>query len=257
MKNPKISIVTITYNSEKTVRETFESIRIQQYDNLEYIVVDGGSTDSTLKIAAEYADIITKLVSEKDDGISDAMNKGIAYATGDLIGIIHSDDRLAEGALQCLSEVWNGKADVYYGHVMVMDMDGHPMHVLRSEESLQGMEYGLKLSHPSTFVTKAAYQRYGVFNKQYKCAMDYELLLRLYKGNAVFQYVDAVLAEYRIGGTNMKLRKRTINESRNISVAYGANTFKADYIRMKKRMIDTIRPLLKAMHIHSRRVKKG
>lgn len=256
MSEPKISIVTITYNSERTVRETFESVRKQQYDNLEYIVVDGGSSDSTMKIAAEYADIITTLVSEKDEGISDAMNKGIGYATGDLIGIIHSDDRLAEGALRRLAMEWDGESDIYYGHVMVMDIDGTPMHVLCSERNLQGMEYGLKQAHPSTFVTKAAYQKYGVFDQKYKCSMDFELLLRFYKAGAKFKYIDAVLADYRIGGTNMKLRKRTIDEVREISVAYGANKFKADYLRLRKRTADVIRPLLRVLHIHSNRVKK-
>ena len=256
MDCPKITIITITYNSEKTVRETFESIRSQHYGNLEYLIIDGGSKDTTLEIAAEYADIVTQIVSEPDDGISDAMNKGIRLATGDLIGIIHSDDLLAEGALLRLAKEWDGKADVYYGHSVVIDKTSKPMHILKAKEDLRGMEYGFRIVHPSTFVTKRAYQKYGVFDMQYRCAMDYDLLLRFYKAGAEFKYIDAVLAQYRIGGTNMQFRKRTIDEVRDISVAHGGNKIVAEYYRNKKILIDAVRPFLGKLHLRNKRVQK-
>ena len=251
---PKITIITITYNSEKTVRETFDSIRLQHYDNLEYIVVDGGSTDSTLKIAEEYNDLITTLVSEADEGISDAMNKGIRLASGELIGIIHSDDLLEKGALVCLANEWDGESDIYYGHSLMINENSEPQNILCAQKNLNGMKYGFCMVHASTFVTKEAYRKYGLFDMNYKCAMDYELLLRFYKAGAKFKYIDAVLARYRIGGTNMKMRRRTINEVRDVSVFHGGSRVIAEVIKMKKMLIDSIRPLLKKHGIHSKRV---
>lgn len=255
MDNPKISLITISYNSEKTIRDTFESVRKQNYPNLEYILVDGGSKDSTLKIAEEYSDIITSIVSEPDKGISDAMNKGIRRVTGDLIGIIHSDDMLAENALNILAKEWDGISDIYYGHLIVCAEDGHLMHQLRSNSDLSSLRYGFCLLHPSTFVTKLAYDKYGTFDIELKCAMDYDLLLRFYTQGAKFRYIDQNLAVYRVGGTNMKMRKRTIDEVCEISIRHGGNRMKAYAIKYKKMIADKIRPLGGKM-IHNKRVQK-
>lgn len=243
MSDLKISIITITYNSEKTVRETFESIRKQNYANLEYIVIDGGSNDSTLDIASEYDDVISRIVSEPDDGISDAMNKGIRLATGDLIGIIHSDDLLAEGALKNLSVAWDDQTDVYYGDAIILTEDGEPDHILCAKDDLSGMSYGFCLVHPATFVTKSAYEKYGVFDKSLKCAMDYELLLRFYKKGAKFLYLHEKLACFRMGGTNQKYRARTLDEVCEISIRHGGSHLKAYCIKYKKKVFDLVRPL--------------
>lgn len=255
MKEPRISIITITYNSEKTVRETFESVKKQNYKNFEYIVIDGGSEDSTLKIAEEYKDIITKIVSEQDEGISDAMNKGIAAATGDLIGIIHSDDALAEGALEKLALMWDGKTDVYYGDAVITDKDGNPTHILCAKEDLSGLQYGFCLVHPAAFVSKKAYEKYGVFNKKFRCAMDYELFLRFYKAGARFKYIHENFAFFRSGGTNQKYRRRTVDEVCEISIMYGGGKIKAHAIKIKKLVLDKIRPYVGKI-FHNKRVQK-
>ncbi len=255
MSKIKITIITITYNSARTVRETFESVRRQGYENLEYLLIDGGSKDDTLRIADEYSDIITKVVSEPDEGISDAMNKGIRLATGELIGIIHSDDALTDGALDRLASLWDGKTDVYYGDAIIMDESGKPTHVLCGKKDLSGLPYGFCLVHPATFVSKAAYEKYGLFDKQYKCAMDYELLLRFYRGGAAFQYIHENLAYFRSGGTNERYRRRTIDEVCEISIRYGGSRLKAYAIKYKKMAVDRIRPLLGNM-IRNKRVQK-
>lgn len=252
----KISIITITYNSEKTLRETLESVRSQKYENLEYIIIDGGSTDGTLAMVKEYSDLVSILRSEPDKGISDAMNKGILMATGDLIGIIHSDDMLEEGALDRLSLEWDSSSDVYYGHCMVVDEASNPMHILEAKQDLDGLAYGFCMIHPSAFVTKDAYQKYGIFDLRYRCAMDYDLFLRFYRAGAKFKYIDAALAQYRIGGTNMKYRRKTIDEIHDISVNHGGNRMKAECIRLKKITVDYFRPIVKKLHVKSHRVKK-
>ncbi len=255
MSKLKITIITITYNSARTVRETFESVRHQRYENLEYLLIDGGSSDDTLKIADEYSDIITRTVSEPDEGISDAMNKGIRMATGDLIGIIHSDDALTDGALERLAAMWDGKTDVYYGDAIIMDEKGSPTHVLCGKEDLSGLPYGFCLVHPATFVCKSTYEKFGLFDKHYKCAMDYELLLRFYRGGATFRYIHENLAYFRSGGTNERYRKQTIDEACEISIRYGGNRMKAYSIKYKKMIADKIRPLVGKM-IHNKRVQK-
>ena len=252
---PKISIITITYNSEKTLEETIKSIANQNYDNIEYLIVDGGSTDATLDIVKKYESAVTKYISEKDDGISDAFNKGIRMATGDIIGIINSDDMLYEGALKKLSDNYSPEIDVFYGNALICDENGMEKHVLNSCESLSDLTYGFSIVHPATFVAKKAYEKYGLFDKNLRCCMDYDLLLRFYKAKATFKYIDENLAIYRMGGTNQKLRKITINESCYISIRHGGSKIKANAIKYKKIIFDIIRPLAHKMGIHNKRVE--
>lgn len=256
LNNPKISIITITLNSEKTIRYTLESIKNQKYENIEYIVIDGGSTDSTLSIIGEYISYISNLVTEHDEGISDAMNKGINLANGDIIGIIHSDDMLTADSLEILAKNWDKNSDVYYGHSFIIDKTGKVLHLLSAKKDLSGMRYGLTMVHSSTFVSRDAYKKYGLFNRTYKCAMDYELLLRFYLNGAIFKYIDQPLAMYRIGGTNMILRKKTINEVCEISIIYGGNRIKSNIIRLYKITIDFFRPILSILNIKNSRVRK-
>ena len=252
----KISIITITYNSEKTIRDTLESIKSQNYKNLEYIIIDGGSTDRTMSIINEYSDVVSIMVSEKDNGISDAMNKGIKRASGELIGIIHSDDMLEKNALSALNNAWDSTTDVYYGNVTVCNESGEKTHILKSEKDLSRMPYYFCMVHPAVFVTKKCYKKNGVFNLQYKCAMDYDLLLRFYRAGATFKYLDMPLAVYRIGGTNQKLRRTTINEVCKVSIANGGNSGKAHLIKTNKIIKDLLRTAIPFKEIHNKRVQR-
>lgn len=256
MSNPKISIITITYNSEKTLEETIKSIEAQNYNNLEYIIVDGGSEDSTLEIVEKYNGLITKYISEPDEGISDAFNKGIGMASGDIVGIINSDDMLNENALKTLALNYDGKTDVYYGNAIVCSENGEYLHILNSKEDLSEMPYSFCIVHPATFVSKKAYEKYGVFDKELKCAMDYDFLLRCYKSGAIFKYIDSALSIYRTGGVNMRMRRRTIDEVRDVSIRYGGKKFKANIIRTKKIIVDKVRPILKKLKLKNMRVKE-
>lgn len=251
----KISIVTITYNSENTLEETIKSMVAQNYDNLEYIIVDGGSTDSTLDIIKKYEGVVTKFVSEKDEGISDAFNKGIKMATGDIVGIINSDDMLFDGALDKLNECYDADTDVYYGNALIIKENGEKSHILNSCADLSGMPYGFCIVHPATFVAKRAYDKYGLFDKNLRCCMDYDLLLRFYKEGASFKYIDETLSVYRMGGTNQKLRKITIDESCYVSIRYGGSKIYANFIKYKKKLLDVIRPLAHKFGIYNKRVK--
>lgn len=195
----KITIITVTCNSEKFLERAIRSIADQEYPNLEYIIVDGGSKDGTLDIIKKYEAIITKWISEPDKGISDAFNKGIDMSIGEIIGIINSDDGLEPGALDAVAEAYDPDVDVYRGKVMLWKEDsGTKVEEIPSMHiSTDGMS---KISHQSTFIRKSAYKKYGTFKIEYRFAMDYDLLLRFERAGAKFKYVNHVLAFYSLGG---------------------------------------------------------
>ena len=198
---PRISIITITFNSEKTIEETILSVISQDYDHLEYIIIDGNSRDRTLEIVEKYRNMISIVVSEPDGGISDAFNKGIKLATGEIIGIINSDDLLLPGALQIISSSYDCTIDVYRGNTIVWD-DNTGIK-FRSVPSMEFSAKGLKkrsVCHQSTFITKKAYERWGCYDVNLRFMMDADLLIRLYEGGARWKYVNADLAVSRSGG---------------------------------------------------------
>ena len=220
----KISIITITYNSEKTLEDTIKSVITQDYENLEYIIIDGGSKDKTLEIVGKYQEYISYFVSEPDKGICDAFNKGIAAATGEIIGIINSDDLLYPGALSEVARAYHSGIDIIYGKGKRLFPDGRMEDYLPRELSF--LKYGMALVHPSTFVTKSAYMKYGVFDLRYKGCMDRELLLRMKTQGAKFTYVDAYLSIYRMGGfSDNNYLKVVVKERNEISIQYGASPF--------------------------------
>lgn len=194
----------------------------QNYDELEYIIIDGGSTDGTLDIIKKYEGDIAYFVSEQDKGISDAFNKGIHASGGDYIGIINSDDFLAEDALSNIrnyAEKYE-KADVLYGDMTVLNQNGQN-YVCRPREDISNIKHHFMICHPSVFVKKEAYRKYGVFDTRFRYAMDFELLSRFYLKGAFFQYVPVMLSFFRKGGTSKRNADQTVYESIHVSVRNG------------------------------------
>ena len=183
----KISIVTATYNSGKTVRDTFMSVLNQTYDNYELIVVDGGSKDDNSEIMRHYEQIFNgrmKWISEPDRGIYDAMNKGIAMATGDVVGFLNSDDFYSScGILRmAASSMRNKNIDAVYGDVhYVHDNDLGKCVRYYSSRAFHRvwMRFGFMPAHPSFYCRREVYEKYGTFDLSYKVAADFECLLRL------------------------------------------------------------------------------
>lgn len=208
MSKVKISVITVTFNSEKTLERTIESIIHQGYDNLEYIIVDGGSTDGTLNIIKKYEKYITKWISEPDSGISNAFNKGIKMATGEIIGIINSDDGLLPEALETINNEYDNSVDVYRGKVLLWkeDTDTKVIEKPSMHFSFCGMD---NISHQSTFITKKAYEKYGNYNEMCKYVMDYDLLLRFEREGAKYKYIDKTLAFYSLGGITFSKYTKT------------------------------------------------
>ena len=224
-KKPKISIITISLNSGRTIERTIVSVKEQAYENLEYIIIDGGSTDNTLEIIKQYSNIITYWKSEPDKGISDAFNKGVKMASGEIIGIINSDDGLMPGALNMLAENYDSKVDIYVGKLESRDVENGIKYTTNPPEDYTYMTDS-HISHPSTFISKRAYEKYGLYDENCKTAMDYELLLRMKKRGAKVKRIDAPLAFFTMGGiTFSRYTRKKYDEHIYIIKKNGATRF--------------------------------
>ena len=211
----KISIITATYNSAKTVRDTLESVKNQTYGDIEHIIVDGLSGDNTLAIVAEYPHV-AKVISEKDKGIYDAMNKGVALATGDIVAILNSDDFYNDETVISLvmsKFIKTAQLDTVYGDLLYVNPDDTSKieRVWKSGTfQKSNFYYGWMPPHPSFFVKKELYHKFGVFDTSFRSAADYELMLRfLFKNNVSTDYVPYTLVKMRSGGqSNLGFRNR-------------------------------------------------
>lgn len=252
-ENPKISIITITYNSVKFLERAIQSILGQEYDNIEYIIVDGGSTDGTVEIIKKYSDRIARWISEPDNGICNAFNKGIQMATGDIIGIINSDDGLLPGALESIAEAYEEGVDVYRGKVLLWkeDTDTKVEEIPSMHFSFVGLN---NISHQSTFVTKRAYEKYGVFDETCRYVMDYDLLLRFQNKGAKFKYVDKTLAFYTLGGlTFTKVTKERVEEIVRVMRQNGATNIDIAIYRIEKGIKEIVKKIVpKEVLLHIR-----
>lgn len=217
--NYKVSIITVVYNGVKTIEQTIQSVLGQTYKNIEYIVIDGASTDGTWQIIEKYADDISYYISEKDDGLYYAMNKGIERATGEIVGIINADDWYAGDAVESMvSFFMRNDVGLAYGKILrVLENDKEQVY---SNMPLESIWYQMTLPHPSVFVKKDIYDRMGKFDVNYRVASDYELMLRFYTEQVKFGYVDKVIAYYREGGLSSIRRKESYKDVYDISMSY-------------------------------------
>lgn len=203
MKKPKISIITVCYNSEAHLEECIKSIVSQSYENKEYIVIDGGSKDGTLDIINKYRDKIAYFVSEPDKGISDAFNKGIKAATGDIIGIINSDDFMMPNALQKVAEQYEDGIDVYRGYCIVWNEVLGIKRELHPNERFGVPPFGSVICHESAFISKERYNKVGEYKVDFKYAMDLDLFIRMYKDKELKSKVIPVCVDtFRTGGAS-------------------------------------------------------
>lgn len=215
----KVSIITVVYNSVATIEQTILSVLNQTYKNIEYIIIDGQSTDGTLQIIEKYRQLITYYVSEKDDGLYDAMNKGIKQATGEIVGILNSDDWYENDAVEKVVEYFSEHdVGLMYGRLMLVYPDGTQK--LERLLPLETLWYQIAVSHPTVFIKKSIYEKFGSFSLEYKIAADYELLLRLYCEHVEFGFIDSVLTYFRVGGISAQKGEQSYQESMAVSRKY-------------------------------------
>lgn len=210
--SPKVSVITASYNAQNTIKSTLESVLKQDYKEIEHIIIDGASTDQTLAIINSYIplyqkqNIPLKIISEKDKGIYDAMNKGICYASGAIIGFLNSDDFFSSS--QSLSRIIypfiSQNIDCVFGQITLIDQNN------QIQRTWDGGSYsplafmlGWHPAHPTFYVKKEIFEQFGVFNLDYKIASDYELMLRfLQKHKISSTYIPHYLVTMRIGGAS-------------------------------------------------------
>ena len=240
----KLSIITVVYNNERTITEAIESVLGQTYKHIEYIVVDGASTDGTVDRIAAFRGDIQHFVSERDNGIYDAMNKGLALATGDVIGILNSDDVYTNNhVLESIMEVFKNEPsiDMVYGDLVYVKPDDLSM-VVRDWRSApyydRYFEDGHVPPHPSLFLKRRVYEVAGFFNTEMKLTADYELMLRLFKKHHfTSKYLPKLFVKMRLGGSTNKSWKNIILGNREILKAWKLNGFSAPLLLMPYRML--------------------
>lgn len=211
----KVSIITVSYNSAETIEETIQSVLSQDYTEIEYIIVDGKSTDHTTEIVSKYHDKISKFISEKDKGIYDALNKGIALATGDIVGLLHADDLYSSTTVisDVVKQITSSNAAAIYADLNYVDRYNTTKVIRkwRSGNYKDGMFLkGWMPPHPTFFVKKTCYDTYGMFNLKLRSSADYELMLRFIHVNKIkISYLPKMIVNMRAGGqSNVSLLNR-------------------------------------------------
>jgi glycosyltransferase involved in cell wall biosynthesis len=206
MNNPLISVITVVYNGVSTLEQTILSVINQTYKNIEYIIIDGGSTDGTVDIIKKYEKHLTYWISETDRGIYDAMNKGIEKATGELIGIINSDDWYESDCLETIVKFKNANNSntVLYGLIRNVTTQGYYEIYSCSPDYF----FDKMPPHPTFFIPKRIYEKYGTFNFKYKYCSDYDLLLRIRKQDVNFYMIEKILANFRTGGVSSSFKAK-------------------------------------------------
>lgn len=220
----KITIITATYNNEKTIKSCLLSVVRQSYESIEYVIIDGGSNDETLNIIKRfkfnYQNILFKIISESDKGIYDALNKGISEANGDIIGFVHSDDILASEEIlqQIVDEFKKNKIDGVYGdlqYVSHSNLDDIIRYWKSKPFNYQLLKTGWMPAHPTLFLKKFIYKRYGGFDTSYKISADYNFMLAILKNpDLKFGYLSKVITKMRVGGASNRNLKNIIRKTK-------------------------------------------
>lgn len=213
MFKPKLSIITIVYNNVRDIERTILTILAQDYKNIEYIVIDGKSNDGTLQVIEKYADRISILVSEKDEGIYDAMNKGLNLATGDYVLFINSGDEIYSP--QTVSRVFAtaDNADIYYGETEMIDDAGNNLgqrrHKAPARFTWRGFKYGMSISHQAIYIRRSLA---GPYDRRYQLSSDIDWIIRAAKKAKKIVNVNAYVARYLVGGISKAKHKLSLTE---------------------------------------------
>lgn len=241
-KNPLVSIITVCYNSEKTIAKTIESVLNQTCSNLEYLIIDGLSTDGTLDIIQRYEPKFKgrlKWISEKDAGIYDAMNKGINFVKGQIVGIINSDDWYELNTVELVVNSYRTYGEgVHYGILRIMENGVEVMLKVVNYRFLYREDVG----HAAYFVASNIYRTYGIFKTDYRFASDFELMMRYIQNNVPFIQINNILATFNREGLSTQHNLETWEEYLRIRYKFGYLTKNELFLRIVKyKLLRTVR----------------
>ena len=220
---PKISIITICYNSEKYIEQCILSVISQSYENKEYIIIDGGSSDGTLNKIQKYIDNINYFISEPDNGISDAFNKGIRASTGDVIVFINSDDQLYDNALEVFAQHYDPVIDVYCGNVILWNSVTNYKALGKAVMKIPHIPLNCRVWHQAIYIAKSAYDSYGLYNEKFCYIMDLDMVMRMYQKKAVFKEIPEILAVFQLGGVSQSSTPKLWEERRQLILNNGGS----------------------------------
>lgn len=230
LNSPKLSVITVCLNSDKTLERTIQSVITQQYANIEFLVIDGGSTDGTLAIIDKYRDRINVVISEPDNGMYDAINKGIKAATGDIIGVLNADDVYAdeEVATVIVEAFANQNPDVLFGNLTYVQPNGKVLRKWVSKRYRHGLfNWGWMPPHPTFYCKKALFDQLGYYDTNFGTAGDYELMVRFmhrYKANSY--YLNKIIVNMSVGGVSNASVGNRLKAWKNDHKAMGKNGVK-------------------------------
>ena len=245
----KVSIITIVWNNKETIRDAINTVLSQTYKNIEYIIIDGASTDGTFEIIQNYSDKVAKIVSESDKGIYDGLNKGISLATGDVIAFLHSDDVYAnETVISNIVNCFDNGAQGVYGDLVYTDK-ADVNKVFRYWKSCDFspslLSKGWMPPHPTLFLRREVYQKYGAFDISFKIAGDYDFMLRILKDNIVVKYLPQVIYKMRVGGESNRSIKNILDKSKEDLRAMRKNKINNPFFALFYKNISKIMQLVK------------
>lgn len=247
----KVSIITIAYNSEETIEETIKSVIAQDYPEIEYLIIDGASKDGTMAIVEKYRDQIQVVVSEKDGGIYDAMNKGVERATGDLVGILNSDDIYANPQVisKVVKKIQDENADALYADLVYVDREDTGKVTRRwisGTYKKDQFRKGWMPPHPTFFIKKEWYDQFGLYSTDLKISADYELMLRMvHKNKAKLAYLNEIITKMRVGGESNVSIKNRIQANKEDRLAWKMNDLKPGTFTSIRKPLSKIGQFLK------------
>jgi len=246
----KLSIITAVFNGADTIQDCINSVLSQTYKDIEHIIIDGGSTDGTVGIIKKYQDKIAKFISEPDRGIYDAMNKGLKLATGDVVGFLHSDDFYSDDKVieKVVNVFKKHNVDSCYGDLQYVDKY-NTNKVIRYWKSSQykhgSFKYGWHPPHPTFFVKKEIYEKYGGFDTEFEVSADFELMLRfLEKYKITTMYLPEPIIKMRLGGESNKSIKNIIKGNINCYRAFKKNDIEVPIFYLFYRLLPKARQFL-------------
>lgn len=245
----KISIITITYNSASSLQRALDSVQSQTYKDIEHVIIDGASTDGTRKLIEAYAKQYknVKWVSEKDNGIYDAINKGIRLATGDVIGFLHSDDMFysVDSIGQIVAAFEQNQADVVYGDLQYMRGNKVVRRWKSNAFNPRALKYGWMPPHPTVYVRREVYQQVGEYDSWFRISADYDMILRIFTAGYNTHYIPEVLVCMETGGASNKNTKARLSKTMEDYIVLKKNHVGAGYLTVACKQLRKVKQFIR------------